>query len=164
MVYGSRAAYMTIGKVIGIYIAQNRGNQTVSVDQVHVLPGLGIEGDRYFKKLVNSDGNSKSGREITLIEMEAIESMRDMDGLQITPDQTRRNIVTRGIALNDLAGQLFYIGNIQLRGVRLCEPCQYLANQTDPRILSAMVHRGGLGADIVTEGIIHINDIISTSE
>lgn len=164
MVYGSRAAYMTIGKVIGIYIAQNRGDQTVSVDQVHVLPGLGIEGDRYFKKTVNSDGNSKSGREITLIEMEAIESMRDMDGLQITPDQTRRNIVTRGIALNDLVGQLFYIGNIQLRGVRLCEPCQYLANQTDPRILSAMVHRGGLRADIVTEGIIHINDIISTSE
>jgi MOSC domain-containing protein YiiM len=164
MIYGAGTAYMTTGKVIGIYIAQNRGDQTVLVDQVNVIPGLGIEGDRYSKKPSNSDGNTKPGREITLIEMEAIESMRDMDGLQITPDQTRRNIVTRGIALNDLVGQLFYIGNIQLRGVRLCEPCQYLANQTDPRILSAMVHRGGLRADIVTEGIIHINDIISTSE
>ena len=54
----------------------------------------------------------------------------------------------------------FFIGEIQLRGVRLCEPCQYLANKTDPRILHAMVHRGGLRADILTEGNIHINDSI----
>jgi MOSC domain-containing protein YiiM len=65
--------------------------------------------------------------------------------------------------LNDLVGHLFSIGTIQLRGVRLCEPCQYLANRTDPRILSSMTHRGGLRADIITEGIIHINDIITTN-
>jgi MOSC domain-containing protein YiiM len=151
---------MAIGKVIGIYIAQNQGDKTVSVNQVHVVPGKGIEGDRYFNKPTNSEGKLVTGREITLIEMEVIESMRDVDGLQITADQTRRNIVTRGISLNDLVGQLFNVGNIQLRGIRLCEPCQYLANRTDPRILKVMAHRGGLRADILTEGIIHVNDII----
>ena len=48
--------------------------------------------------------------------------------------------------------------------MRLCEPCNYLASRTDPRVLHSMVHRGGLRAEIITEGIIHINDIITTTE
>jgi MOSC domain-containing protein YiiM len=155
---------MTSGKVVGIYIAKNQGDQTILVDHAHVVPGMGIEGDRYFKTSINPDAHPKPGREITLVEMEAIESMQEVDGVEITPGQTRRNIVTRGIVLNDLVGRLFHIGSIQLRGVRLCEPCQYLANQTDPRILRTMAHRGGLRADIITEGVIHINDSITTSE
>jgi MOSC domain-containing protein YiiM len=154
---------MAIGRVVGIYIAEHKGAEVVIVNQAHVVPGSGIEGDRYFKKTSNPDGQSKTGREITLIEMETIESMCDDDGIQITADQSRRNIITRGIALNELVGQLFYIGDIQFRGIRLCEPCQYLATRTDPRILSSMVHRGGLRADILTEGIIHNNDIITTT-
>jgi MOSC domain-containing protein YiiM len=153
---------MTIGKVVGIYIARTQGDQTVNVDRIHVVPGMGIEGDRYFKKRTEVEGQSKTGREITMIELEAIDSMRLNDGIQITPQETRRNIVTNGIPLNELAGHIFFIGEIKLRGVRLCEPCQYLANKTDPRILHAMVHRGGLRADILTEGDIHINDSITT--
>lgn len=154
---------MTHGKVVGIFIAQKQGEQTVLVEQVHVVPGLGIEGDRYFNKPANPTGKTNTGREITLIELEAIESLRDDAGIPLTPDQTRRNLITSGIALNDLVGRLFFIGNIQLRGVRLCEPCQYLADRTDPRILKAMAHRGGLRADIITEGNIHINDTITIS-
>jgi len=154
---------MTQGQVISIYIAHNRGEQTISVDQVHAIPGMGIEGDRYFNKHDAHDTNSKPGREITLIEIEAIVSMQNEDRIQISPDQTRRNIVTRGITLNNLVGRIFFIGNIQLRGIRLCEPCQSLANRTDPHLLSSMVHRGGLRAEILTEGIIHINDSIETT-
>ena len=152
---------MTTGKVVGIYIAQNQGDQTVSVDRIHVVPGMGIEGDRYFIKRTESEKQSKTGREITLIEFEAIDSIRLIDGIQITPQETRRNIITKGIPLNDLVGHIFFIGTIKLRGVRLCEPCQYLANKTDPRILHAMVHRGGLRADLLTEGYIQTNDIIT---
>jgi len=152
---------MTTGKVVGIYIAQNQGDQTVSVDRIHVVPGMGIEGDRYFIKRTESEKQSKTGREITLIELEAIDSIRLIDGIQITPQETRRNIITKGIPLNDLVGHIFFIGTIKLRGVRLCEPCQYLANKTDPRILHAMVHRGGLRADLLTEGYIQTNDIIT---
>jgi hypothetical protein len=87
---------MTIGKVVGIYIAECKGDEVVFVNQAHVVPGLGIEGDRYFKKTSDPDGQSKTGREITLIEIETIESMCDDDGIQITPQQSRRNIITVG--------------------------------------------------------------------
>ena len=153
---------MTTGTVIGIYITQNQGDQTVLVDRIHVVPGMGIEGDRYFKKRTELEQQSKTGREITLIELEAIESVRLIDGIQITPQETRRNIITKGIPLNDLVGHIFLIGTIRLRRVRLCEPCQYLANNTDPRILSALVHRGGLRADLLTEGYIQTDDIITS--
>lgn len=154
---------MSLGKVEGIYICPKRGEPTVLIEQAHVVPGMGIEGDRYFTRHRTTNPASKLGQEITLIEMEAIEAICHEDGVIITPGQTRRNIITRGISLNDLVDRSFRIGAIQLRGIRLCEPCNYLASRTDPRILHSLVHRGGLRAEIITEGIIHINDIITTA-
>ena len=152
------------GIVKSIYIAHEKGEPTFAVDQVHVVPGLGIEGDRYYQLLLNPGKTSKPGRELTLIELEAIEYMRDVEGVQITPEQTRRNIITSGIGLNDLVGCEFQIGSVRLRGVRLCEPCQYLADRTDMRVLQSMVRRGGLRAEIISEGFISINDIITKND
>jgi MOSC domain-containing protein YiiM len=154
---------VNLGIVEGIYIAPARGEPTKFVEKIHVVPGKGIEGDRYFYQPKINEAPSRQGRELTLIEIEAIEAMCQEDGIQITPDQTRRNIVTRGVSLNDLVGHVFSIGGIQLHGIRLCEPCNYLANRTDPRILHSMAHRGGLRAEIISDGIIHLNDIISIS-
>jgi MOSC domain-containing protein YiiM len=154
---------MTRGKVEAIYIAHQQGEPTILVDQAHAVPGMGIEGDRYFGRHDISSKHARPGREITLIELEAIVSMNREEGIPINPGETRRNIVTRGIALNELVDRVFYVGNVQLRGVRLCQPCQYLADRTDPRVLASMSDRGGLRAEIVTEGIIHINDIITTT-
>jgi MOSC domain-containing protein YiiM len=150
-----------MGKVVGIYIAEHRGDDTVLLSEAHVVPGYGIQGDRYFNQSSNPDKQGKGEREITLIEAEAIEYLEKEHGIQISPGQSRRNIITQGISLNELVGQLFEIGGIKFRGVRLCEPCQYLASRTDSRLLNALVHRGGLRSDILTEGIIHINDIIN---
>ena len=158
---------MNQGKVVEIYIAAARGEPTIFVEQAHVVPGRGIEGDRYFTEARVFDNNSKPvkpGRELTLIEIEAIEAICKEDGIQLTPDQTRRNIITMGVSLNDLVGRVFYIGNIQLRGIRLCEPCNYLAGRTDPRIINSMAHRGGLRAEIISDGVIHISDIITVSD
>jgi MOSC domain-containing protein YiiM len=153
---------MSIGRVIGIYIAPQRGKPTVWVEQAHVIPGHGIEGDRYFQEPGIRHGITRTGRELTLIEMEAIESMCQ-DGVNISPDKTRRNIITHGVSLNDLVGKKFSVGEIQLLGIRLCEPCDYLASRTDPKIKQSMTHRGGLRADILTEGFIRINDPILAS-
>jgi uncharacterized protein YcbX len=150
---------MTTGKVVGIYIAPHRGEPTIRVDQVHVIPGYGIEGDRYYQEPNSKETINRTGRELTLIEMEAIESMCS-DGVNISPEKTRRNIVTQGIKLNELVGKTFTIGEIRLCGVRLCEPCDYLARRTDQRIKQSMIHHGGLRADIITEGYIRINDPI----
>ena len=155
---------MTIGKVVGIYIANSRGDPTVNIDEAHVIPGMGIVGDRYFTDHKKNDADSKGGREITLIELETIEAIIVNDDIQLTPSQTRRNIITHGIALNDLVGRRFVIGDIQLKGIRLCEPCNYLASRTDPRILKSLLHRGGLRAEIITEGIIYLNDKITLSD
>jgi MOSC domain-containing protein YiiM len=151
----------TTGKVIGIYIAPHRGDPTVYVEQAHVIPGYGIEGDRYFLRPGAQTAKTRTGREITLIEIEAVERMCE-DGVHISPDQTRRNIITRGILLNNLVGKIFTVGEIQLRGVRLCEPCDYLADRTDPKIKQSMLHQGGLRADILSEGFIHTDDLITT--
>jgi MOSC domain-containing protein YiiM len=155
---------VSFAKVEAIYIAAARGEPTIYVEQVHVVPGMGIEGDRYFGLPGVNGISTKTGRELTLIELEAIESICTDDGIPITPDQTRRNIITSGIALNNLVGQEFYIGSIRLRGIRLCEPCDYLASRTDPRIINSMVHRGGLRTDILSEGIIHMNDRITLTQ
>ena len=154
---------MTSGKVEAIYIAHQQGEPTILVNQVHAVPGMGIEGDRYFGRHDIPSKHARPGREITLIELEAIESMNQEEGIPIKPGETRRNIITRGIALNELVDRVFYVGNVQLRGVRLCQPCQYLADRTDPRVLASMSDRGGLRAEIITEGIIHINDTITTT-
>lgn len=154
---------MTSGKVEAIYIAHQRGEPTILVDQAHAVPGMGIEGDRYYGRLDIPSNHPRPAREITLIEMEAIESMNQVDGIHLQPGETRRNIITRGVALNDLVDHVFYVGTVQLRGVRLCQPCQYLADRTDPRVLASMSDRGGLRAEIVTEGIIQINDSITTT-
>jgi MOSC domain-containing protein YiiM len=152
---------MSVGKVVGLYISPSRGEPTRSVEQIYVAPGKGIIGDRYFRQTEIGERHPKSGQEITLIEMEAIEALCQDEGIQISPGQTRRNIITCGVSLNDLVGFIFTVGNIQLRGVRLCEPCNYLASRTDPRVLPALAHRGGLRAEIITEGIININDLIT---
>lgn len=153
---------MARGKVEGIYIAHQRGEPTYAITQAHAVPGMGIEGDRYFGRSDIPSRHGKPAREITLVAMEAIESLQQDDGIQIAPGETRRNIITRGIELNELVDRLFYVGNVQLKGIRLCEPCQYLADRTDPRVLSSMTNRGGLRAEIITEGIIHVNDPIIT--
>ncbi len=152
------------GKVVAIYIAPAQGEPTIIVDQAHLVPGRGIEGDRFFNSSTTSDKNPNPERELTLIEIEAIEAMCQEDMISITPDQTRRNVITRGIPLNDLVGRVFLIGNIRVRGLRLCEPCDYLAGRTDPRIKSSMSHRGGLRAQILSDGLIYTNDFITVPE
>jgi MOSC domain-containing protein YiiM len=152
---------MLAGKVIGIYISPKRGEPTTAVEQIYVVPGKGIRGDRYFRQIENGEMHSKSGQEITLIEIEAISALLD-ENIRITPDQTRRNIITQGVPLNDLVGCVFSVGNIHLRGIRLCEPCNYLASLTDTRVLTGLKHRGGLRAEIIIEGFININDSITS--
>ncbi len=154
---------MVAGRVIGIYVAPRRGEPTVRLEEAHLIPGMGIEGDRYFQIPGTADPINRTGRELTLIETEAIDEMIQ-EGIQITAAGTKRNLVTKGISLNNLVGKIFNVGQIQLRGIRLCEPCDYLANRTDPRVKQSMTHRGGLRADILTEGVIHINDLIITTD
>jgi MOSC domain-containing protein YiiM len=157
---GNPALMPVIGCVISIFITPEPGGKTRAVNRVYAVPGMGLEGDRYFGLPGTGHKRSGSGREITLIEIEALEAMEREERLQLTPSEARRNLVTQGVSLNDLAGRDFQVGNVCLRGVRLCEPCNHLAGMTDARVLPGLTHRGGLRAEILTAGQISTGDPI----
>ena len=80
--------------------------------------------------------------------------------MAFTAADARRNVVTLGVRLNDLVGQEFCVGAVRIRGLRLCEPCSYLAKRSVPEVLKGLVHKGGLRAQILSEGVIGVGDRI----
>ena len=127
------------------------------------IPGRGLEGDRYFEgRGTFSPQSPKPDFEITLIEMEHIEAFARESGLPFTAQHSRRNLVTQGVALNELVNREFTVGGVRLRGMRLCEPCNYLAQSTWPDVLQGLVHKGGLRAQILAEGTIRLGDSVTT--
>jgi MOSC domain-containing protein YiiM len=81
-------------------------------------------------------------------------------GISIETRESRRNVVTRGIDVNELVGKRFRVGDVECRGVELCEPCRDLEQMTQPGIIKGLLHRGGLNADILSDGAISIGDAV----
>lgn len=135
-----------------------------SLAQTNVIAGRGIEGDRYFLGCGTFSPNPhKPDFEITLIEQEQVDAFAKASGLPFTALQSRRNLVTSGVDLNSLVGCEFTIGEIRLRGIRLCEPCQHLAKSSFPETLNGLVHRGGLRAQILSSGTIRVGDLVNAN-
>lgn len=128
------------------------------------MPGRGLEGDRYFAGSGTfSPHPQKPDFEVTLIEWEKIEAFAAESGLPFTAERARRNLVTEGVDLNALVGKEFFVGDVRLRGMRLCEPCSYLARISFPETLRGLVHKGGLRAQIVSGGVLRIGDAVVVS-
>jgi MOSC domain-containing protein YiiM len=151
------------GKVISIHIAAVGAAPMRSIAKVRAVAGKGLEGDRYFSQLGTYSNELGSGRDVTLIEIEAVEVLERDYQIGLDPEQLRRNIVTRGIPLDHLVGAEFTVGEVRLRGARLCEPCTHLERLTRKGLMRAMVHRGGLRADIVAGGTIRVRDPVRYS-
>jgi len=93
-----------------------------------------------------------------LIAVEATDAVALEGDVSIEPAATRRNVLTRGIDINELVGKRFRIGDVECEGVELCEPCAHLESMTQPGVIKAFVHRGGLNADILSDGEIRVGD------
>ncbi len=132
----------------------------VTAKDVRAVAGKGLEEDRYFKQIGSYSHNPGPDREVTLIEVEAIEAMKREYGVDIKPEDSRRNIATRGVPLNHLVGRDFRVGEVTLRGIRLCEPCGHMAEMTHKEVLRGLVHRGGLRAQILKSGMIRVGDSV----
>ncbi|MGH2934427.1 MAG: MOSC domain-containing protein [Gaiellaceae bacterium] len=117
---------------------------------MRALAGKGLEGDRKFR----AEG-ARPGQALTLVEAEIVEDVGLSEG------GTRRQLTTRGVRLNDLVGKHFKVGEVECYGVELCEPCEHLQSLTRPGIINDLVHRGGINADILTDGVIRVGDEIS---
>jgi MOSC domain-containing protein YiiM len=130
-------------------------------DWVEAIAGRGIAGDRYFRGAGTYSNHPGSGRQVTLIESEAISALARDYGVELAAGLTRRNIVTRGVALNHLVERSFTVGTVTLRGTRLCEPCSHLERLTRAGVMGGLIHRGGLRAEIISGGIVSIGDSIT---
>ena len=147
------------GTVVSLHIAPAAEAEMQMIAEAHAVPGLGLEGDRYFQQK-GTFSLPQPDRELTLIESEAIEAFRSELGLEVDTGFSRRNIVTRDVPLNHLVGREFLIGEVRVRGLKLCEPCKHLARISRPEVLPGLVHRGGLRAQILTEGTIRPGAVV----
>jgi hypothetical protein len=144
-----------VGAVEAICIAPAAGEPITAVAAARALAGQGLEGDRHVLG-TGTFPSGMPGSALTLIEAEVCESFDP----PLSPNEHRRNVVTRGIDLNALVGREFTIGEIRCRGMRLCEPCTVVDGYARRPVLRALVHRGGLRADILQDGELQVGDSV----
>lgn len=146
----------TTGTVVAIHVAPGGGEPMVGRDRVRAIAGVGLVGDRYATRTGHWSADPRVDRDITLIEAEVVEDLEASEGIVLGPGESRRNITTRGIRLNELVGRRFRVGDAICEGTRLCEPCQYLTDLLGKPVLKPLVHRAGLRAHIVEGGEIAV--------
>jgi MOSC domain-containing protein YiiM len=151
------------GVVAGLYLSATAGGDMQLENEIEV-EAEGVVGDRYSSKSGTWSSKPASGRALTLIEEEAIEGVRRDYGIDLPPGATRRNVVTRGVALNHLVGRTFRVGEVEVLGVRLAEPCAHLEALTAKGVRRALVHRGGLRGEVVSGGRVRVGDPVRTPE
>jgi len=151
------------GTVQSIHIAAAAKAPMESVDHVLAIPGAGLEGDRYALRQ-GTFFKPRPDYELTLIEAEAIEALKRDYGIEIAAGDARRNIVTSEVPLNHLVGRDFRIGEVRIHGIRLCEPCSHLQGLVGQPVIKGLIHRGGLRAQILTQGVIHVGDAIEMED
>jgi MOSC domain-containing protein YiiM len=149
------------GRVASLHVCSEAAEPMTEVPTVTAVAGRGIEGDRYFLGTGFYSDKPGPDRELTLLELETIDALRDEHRFELEPGEARRNVVTRGVPLNHLVQREFAIGEVVARGIRLCEPCTHLVEVTGRRVLGPLVHRGGLRAQILKGGRISVDDIVS---
>jgi len=119
-----------------------------ALESVTAVEGRGLEGDRYFRgEGTFSDTVESPSYEVTLIESEMVAAFNERAEGALEPHDFRRNLLTKGVSLNTLVGKTFRVGDVTLRGTRLCEPCHHLATIVHKDVLQ-MVHQAGLRAGI----------------
>jgi MOSC domain-containing protein YiiM len=151
------------GKLLAIAIARQAKGPMESLESAEVVVGYGLRGDRYGAGVgaAQFKGRRKPENEVTLISKEAIEAANDEFNLAIEHLETRRNLLTEGVSLNELVGKTFCVGQVVLKGLELCEPCGYLERRTFAGIKAALRRRGGLRCCVIEGGEVRVGDAVS---
>jgi MOSC domain-containing protein YiiM len=144
--------------VLHIFVAPSRGAPMEQRVTVTAIANTGLVGDRYAM----STNRRGPDYQLTLIEIENIEAFARIASRPFTPDMPRRNVVTQGVALNDLCGKQFRVGYAVLEGIELCEPCSLFAQRAGREVLKHFLQRGGLRTRIVEGGEIRVGDAITS--
>ena len=152
------------GRVEAIFICPEAGAPMQPLDAVRAEAGVGLAGDRYSAGIgfYSDRPRADGGRELTLISTEMLDEVFAASGIRLTPLESRRNLLTTGIGLNELIGQHFTIGDVLCEGIDYCTPCEHLVDLTGKAVLKPLVKRGGLRARIVTGGTIAIGAAVQS--
>jgi len=153
---------MKLGTVLSIQIAPNGTDSLRNLEQINAIEGMGLEGDRYYNRTGTYSNKHDESREATFIESEALEALAKDYNVELKGTESRRNISTRGVALNHLVGKEFKVGEAVFRGIRLCEPCTHLEEVSGKPARKGLIHRGGLRAQIIKSGMIQVGDEIES--
>ena len=160
----SAVAARTAGTIEAIVVAPEAEASMVEIDRAVARANRGLEGDRYFNQRGTFSNAHGRGHDLTLIEAEVLDSLTLRAG-RLAPAEARRNLVTRGVDLNALVGKHFRVGGVECFGQRLCEPCAHLERLTAAAgktgTLRALIHKGGLRADVLSDGEIRVGDQIA---
>ena len=132
----------------------------VSVAQVRAVTGRGLEGDRYFHGRGSFSRWPGEGRDVTFVELEAIDAILREHGVDLRDGRSRRNIVTAGGSLAALNGRTFRVGGAVVWGARECAPCRHLERLLSAELMEAMKGRGGLRGNVRMDGVIRVGDVI----
>ncbi len=152
--------------VVSIIVGPQGREILTAVARIRAVPGRGLEGDRYFHKVgsFNRPPLAEDGRELTLIEQEAIDACNAALGTELEAWQFRRNLVTKGVRLNELVDRTFQVGPVTVRGLRVCHPCRFLQRLTGADVMVGLKGIGGLRAAILSEGEIAVGDAVVSQE
>ncbi|MET9553697.1 MOSC domain-containing protein [Streptomyces sp. NPDC006645] len=157
---------MRHGRIVSLHIAPAPGAPTRSLTQATAVTGRGLEGDRNYwpgqgpRPRTRGAGRASGVCDLTLIEYEALDALTRETGIELSPAESRRNVVCRGVRLNPLVGATFRVGDVVLLGLRLSEPCARLEQLTRPGLIRGLIHRGGLRAEILRGGPIRVGDAV----
>lgn len=130
------------------------------VEQLTLVAGQGIEGDRYMTGRGFYSNRPEEGRQVTLFELETLEALERDHRMVFGPHEHRRNITTRGVPLNHLVGQRFWVGETLLEATRLSVPCKHVEEITGKAVFNKLLNRAGLNARILQGGIVRVGDVV----
>ena len=144
-----------MSEVFKIGITKNDDQRIKEVKQISLIAGKGILGDLHFHEY------NDARKQLTLIESENIDYYNKNFNLNISYLSFKRNIITKGIQLNELVGKKILIGKVELKGIDLCRPCKNLQEELrQNNIIKEFLSKGGLRCEIISNGIINVGDLI----
>lgn len=148
------------GELLAIHVADGAGQAMRELAQAELVPGVGIRGDRYAERKGKYSDRHHIDRQVTLIEEETLEALARDHRLALAPHEHRRNLTTRGVALNHLVGRYFSVGGCVLYGGRLNVPCRYLEDLLGRKVFKPLINRSGLNARVIVAGTIRRGDVL----
>lgn len=150
------------GIIEGIFIAPREGVKMCRVDEIEAVAGCGLRGDRYCERTGHYSGSDEC--QVTLIAAEDLEEISRTTGVHVKNGEHRRNLITRGIKLDDLLGRQFQVGDAVLKYDKPRPPCSYVQSITEPGMTQALMGRAGICARVIQSGLIRQKDPITVIE